>query len=311
MTNIKEKVTTRALKTTLFSALILTLMVPLSGINVVDATNENASPKMPDTRSEIPSAPDVLGCYYYPNEITGWINVPCRTEEEMRDIARPVIGGSSGVHGVRDSASATQSYGLVDVQFSTFSGETDSVTGTSAWSIQTNTNQWQIGGTGNWYIVQFTEQNDPANSINRVACVWQINVSTQTYTPTCIAVPTQTLSSTYHGSVEGKVLTNGNLQTQYCNIGGNTQCWVVTAADTNQLGNYWRDTSGTILGLGSSSSANFVSPTSVTTQVKTGPATAATTLTDYSTAEQNNLNYGTSNTSCAFSICTRTSVATN
>ncbi|MBI5378399.1 MAG: hypothetical protein HZA82_07240 [Thaumarchaeota archaeon] len=303
--------TTKTTKTVLFSALMLTLMVPVTGINVADAVDENVSSNALTARPEIPAAPDVLGCYQY-TKGTGWVNTACRTQEEMKDLPRPTIGGTSGVRGLRDSTSDIQSYGLVDVQFSTYSGETDSGTSTSnTWSIQTNTNQWQNTGSTNWYIVQFTEQNHSTVSSNRVACVWQINVSTQTYVPNCIAVPLQTLSSSYHGSVEGKVLANGNLQTQYCNIGSTTQCWVVVTTDTNQLGTHWRDTSGTILGLGNGSTANFVSPTSVTTQVKTGPAQAATTLTDFSTAERNNMIYGTSSTSCASNICTRTSPSSN
>lgn len=307
--------TTKTIKTILFASIIAAMILPFSVMGIADAApNENASDVAFTTYPDIPAAPDTDGCYHYAKGIHDWINVPCLTPEEMRDIERPTIGGSSGVYGLKDSSSTIQSYGLVDTQFSTYSGESGSQSGTpsNTWSIQTNTNQWANSGSSNTYIVQFTEQNHSTSSSNRHACVWQIKTNTpQIYASNCIAVPLQTLSSSYHGSVEGKVLSNGNLQTQYCNIAGNTQCWVVVTSDTNQLGTHWTKTSGTILGSGNSATANFVSPTSLTTKVKTGPATTATLLTDYSTLEKNNLSYGSSTTTCAFSICTRSNTLSN
>ncbi len=48
----------------------------------------------------------------------------------------------------------------------------------------------------------------------------------------------------------------------------------------------------------------FVHTSTVVTKVTTGPATTANTFTDKNTAETNNMSYGTSTTSCAFSLCT-------
>ncbi len=219
----------------------------------------------------------------------------------------------SGVHALKDSSGATQSYGKVNATFSAYAGETDSRQGTSnAWSIQTNTNTWTHTGSTHTFWDQFVEQNDPSDINNRYACVWQNDLSTTpiTYAHICMAVPTQTLSATFEGYVEGKTLTNNNLSTQYCNVALTTQCWLVTTSDTNQLHTHWLATSGTILGEGNGSQANFVSTSTVVTKVTTGPATSATTFTDTETGETNNMSNGADSTSCAFSLCTRTTTST-
>jgi hypothetical protein len=311
MTIKNKKMTSKTTKIILFSALMLTLLVSISGMSVVEAVNENASSNALTNRPEIPAAPDVFGCYYYTSGQV-WVNIPCRTQEETKDIPIPTIGGTIyGVYGVRDSTSAIQNYGKSNVKFSTFSGETDSIFGTNSWSIQTNTNSWVNTGSSNVYSVQFTAQNDPTTSSNRNVCVWQNKISApQVYTHVCAAIPLQTLSSSYEGYVEGKTLTNNNLSSQYCNVGSTTQCWLVVTSDTNQLHTHWVSNSGTILGLGSASAANFVSPASAVTKVTTGPATTYTTLTNTLTLETNNMSYGADSTSCAFGLCTRTSTST-
>ena len=140
----------------------------------------------------------------------------------MKGLPLPTIGGASCVNAMEDSSGATQSYGKVDVIFSAYGGETDSTHGTSnAWSIQTNTNTWTHTGSTHTFWAQFVEQNDPSNVNIRFNCVWQADLSTTpkpTFVSVCIAVPTQTLSSTFEGYVEGKTLTSNNLSSQYCNV---------------------------------------------------------------------------------------------
>ncbi|MEM2160419.1 MAG: hypothetical protein QXN55_05630 [Candidatus Nitrosotenuis sp.] len=308
MTYKTNKITSSKItRVTLFSALMLILLVPISGLNVNAVVDTSISTDALTANPSVPLAPTNTGCYNY-TEKTGWTSQRCFTPEEMKNFVRPTVGGASGVHGIKDASAATQSYGLTDVQFSVYHGETDSKKGTHAWSIQDNTNYWSLGG--HTYAVQFTLQTDPTGG--QGVCVWQNKVDTpQSYVPTCAPVPAQTLSASYHGSVEGKALSNGNLQSQYCNIGLTTQCWVVVSSDTNQLHTNWKSNSGTILGYGASSAANFVSTTSAVTKVTTGPATSASTFLDTNTLETNNMSYTTSSASCAFSLCTRTSTSTN
>lgn len=305
-----NKMTSTTTKMILIVGIMMTLIIPPSGMRIANAIDQAVSTDTLTSMPEIPFAPTTTGCYHYNGKV--WANIPCLTSEEMKEFKKPTVGNSFGVHGLRDSSSAIQSYGLTDVQFSTYNGETDSQYGTAQniWSIQLNPNQWHKTGSTDWYTVQFTEQNRNTPT-GKGVCVWQINVSTQSYTSNCSPVPLQTLSSSYHGSVEGKTFSNGNIQSQYCNIGTTTQCWAVVTTDLNQARTHWLSSSGTILGYGGGSQANFVSPTSLVTNVKTGPASSATTLWDYGTQETANLNYGTSSTSCAFSLCTRTSTLTN
>ena len=317
-----QTMTTKTIKTILFASLIAAMILPFSVMEFTHAESldENTKQNTLTDKPNIPLAPTDRGCYFYSTDETKyadgkskWIETECTSEEKAALLPRPDIGGSNGVRGLADSTDDLQTYGLVDVEFTDFTGLTDSGTNGEEWSIQTNTNQWQIGGSGDWYIVQFTFQEDeaaPAGADSQ-ACVWQINVSQQDYDPTCIETDAQTLSDDYHASVEGKVLTNGDLQVQFCEIDVSTACWVKTVNDDNDLEDNWTDNSGTILGLGASSSADFDTPTDVTTKVKTGPAQAGTNLLDTSTAEENNLDYDNSSTSCAFSICTRTADASN
>lgn len=257
----------------------------------------------------IPPMPNVIGCYHYTKE-TGWINIGCLSPDELKNVRHPNEGAGNGVYG--EDASGTQTFGETDVKFSTYNGESDSGTGTSnTWSIQTNTNQWIISGI-TWQV-QFTEENEPGVPSNEVACVWQIKVAPlpQDYTDhQCVAVPQQTLSSSFEGNVQGTVQSGDNLQTEYCNV-NISQCYGVITGDRHQLNTHWTRNSGTILGEGASSEAIFTSPISETTKVETGPSTSVSTITDTSTQETNNLTYGTPSTSCASNLCTLTVTSTH
>ena len=307
---------TSKIKTILFASLIVAMILPFSVMSMADAAvNENAYDKQNTftDKPDIPLAPTDRGCYTYSTDeakyLDGkskWIEAECTSEEYMETLERPDIGASNGVYGVRDSTYDLQTYGLVDIEFDEYSGHEDSGTSDETWSLQLNTNQWYDS---DWYIVQFVFQEYTGQD---VACVWEIKTNVpQTYDSFCVNTNSQSLDDDYHASIEGKVLQNGNIQVQFCEIAGNTQCWVKTTGDSNDLAGNWDENSGTILGLGASSTAEFDSPTEVTTKVKTGPAQGATTLTDTSTLEENNLDYDNSSTSCAYSICTRTADASN
>lgn len=303
MTLNNKKIGTTIIASLTIGLLMLSPTMIMPSVNAQSATQPES----------VPTAPTAIGCYHYVKE-TNWVSVPCATQEEMKNLLHPIIGGLSGVNAIQDSSGTTQSYGKVDVTFSAYGGETDNLHGTSnAWSIQTNTNTWTHIGSTHTFWAQFVEQNDPSNVNVRFNCVWQNDLSTTpkpTYVSVCIAVPTQTLSSTFEGYVEAKALSNNNLSSQYCNVALTTQCWLVTTSDTNQLHTHWLTTSGTILGEGNGSQANFVSTSTAVTKVTTGPATTANTFTDKETGETNNMSYGSDSTSCAFSLCTRTTTST-
>lgn len=300
-------------KTIIISGLLLTAIVTVTGMSIAEAFDEKSEYVYLTDKPNIPAAPEEEGCYYYSEDpkkysdgIPKWIEKDCMTEEEMADLPHPAIGGSHGVHGVKDSTNDLQTYGLTEIEFTDFTDVEDSTTGDPDWSLQLNTNTWMVGA--NTYVVQFVHMEYD----NRAACVWQIKTNhPQQYDSECIAPDQQILTDDYNGSVEGKVLANGNLQVQFCEIGATTQCWVKSTTDDNGLGSNWTDNSGTILGLGNSSEAEFTSPTDVTTKVKTGPAQSHTNIFPTGTLETNNLDYDSDSTSCAFNICTRTSDASN
>lgn len=287
------------------TAIMASLMIGLVSFSPMAITQSVSAQTIPFA---VPPMPNAIGCYHYAKEI-GWQNTRCLSPDELKQVRHPNEGAGNGVLG--EQASGAQSFGETDVKFTTYSGETDSGTNTAnTWSIQTNTNQWAISGI-TWQV-QFTEENEPGVSSNEVACVWQIEVApVQNYSDhQCVAVPQQTLSSSFEGYVQGTVQSGDNLQTEYCNP-SISQCYGVITGDRHQLNTHWTTNSGTILGEGASSQAMFTSPTSETTNVETGPTTSANQINDTSTQETNNLKYGTPSMSCSSNLCTLSITSTN
>ncbi|MDG6928630.1 MAG: hypothetical protein JRN29_01100, partial [Nitrososphaerota archaeon] len=84
-----------------------------------------------------------------------------------------------------------------NIGFSKFSGESDSSQGGNDWSIQLNTNFFP-GSNGDTDWVQFVEQNYPTYLYffgYATFCIWQVDVTTQSYPNTCVGTSIQTLSS--------------------------------------------------------------------------------------------------------------------
>ncbi|GEM_PF-6479846 len=252
-----------------------------------------------------PPMPDAIGCYHF-TKVTGWQKIACASEEQLRmaGLYPPTEGGSSKLQALIQTSNPT--FGETEVKFSTYNGETDSGTQTSnTWSIQLNTNQWTLSN-GNSYETQFTEQNQP-NSALEEACVWQIKTnSPQDYSDKhCVSVPQQTLSSTFAGNVQGYVTSSDSLEAEYCDESIN-QCYGVITTDDFQTKTNWFDSSGQILGVGGSSSANFVSSAQETTSIWDSPETSTQQNLQQSTNESNNLNWGPVNWSCNGGTCTET-----
>lgn len=199
--------------------------------------------------------------------------------------------------------------------------ETDSNSGPDGFSIQLNTNTY-TGRNGNAYWNQFVVQSfTPLPGANTNACsgtycftdvfgIWQIDVTVACNTPpgcgnpqgyscTCIFITPQTLTATYIGLVQGFVepvagTSYGNLVSVA--LLGDGTIYSVVARDYYGLSalGHWQQASGTILGAGGGSQAQFTTPTAVHTTLATtfaGPVLLEHTYTDKTTAESNNLAY--------------------
>ncbi|MGB9002375.1 MAG: hypothetical protein WCC52_01025, partial [Nitrosotalea sp.] len=246
-----------------------------------------------------PPAPAKIGCYTWTNE-TGWVSAACESEAWIK--SHPLMplteGGSTGVYGTYNPGSTALNFGETNIDLTSFSSESDSVQGTNAWSIQTNTNDF-LGSNNDDDAVQFGYQNDPNNSMYTRICVWNNDLTTQTYTPTCKTVSLQTLSNGYSAYVEGTVNTGDTLTATFCK---GSSCTAVTASDSYGLDTSWDQTAGQILGF-SSSTAQFTS-SSDTADVSVSPSTSGYTSNQVLTSEQNNWSYSSESTSCGGSTCT-------
>lgn len=287
--------------TTIFAALAIGLLmsVPATVLPNVSA--------QPPSSTNPPLPPQVLGCYHYTTS-TEWQKIPCATPDELEQIRMhpPTEGNNYVIYGVNATGS-TSTFGKTDVQFSQFSGETDSLKGTNTWSIQTNTNYFPgNNGLNDW--VQFVYQNSP-NGYRNNFCTWQItNVTgTANYNMQCVTsgLPSvQTLSSSYEAYTSGTYL-SGDLTGEFC-ISGGSQCWGVVTVDSYGLAAHWISTEGTILGHSDRSTATFTDPTTETTTVTSTPETSMQEDTADVTGEMNNLSYTSHSWSCS-STCTDTS----
>ncbi|MGI0079015.1 MAG: hypothetical protein ACRECH_05275 [Nitrososphaerales archaeon] len=276
--------------------LIVLLLVNPMVISVSSSSSRSLTPySMPVPVASVPP-PDSAGCYHYTNE-TGWVPISCGPQIDLPvpKVANtapppPSEGGNYRVYG--GSASTNNlNRGEVLVDFSVFTAESDSNAGSNAWSIQTNTNTF-VGGISDRYWVQFTEQNDPSGGYSE-ACVWQIDVTVQQYHSYCVSLPIQYLSLSYEAYVIGTASTSTYLlSVQFCNY-NTKQCWTRSIYDNYGLIGSWNQVSGTILGLGGGSKAQFTSSTDeqtfITLQASQSFSTSIVKTTV--TGEQNNLNY--------------------
>jgi hypothetical protein len=162
-----------------------------------------ASPGATPTPPKIPSPPDVLGCATY-TQATGWRAIPCISNPGKSTLLNPTEGGSATsnpIYGVSISAS-NANMGVVWLSFTTYSGEHDTLWGNNAYGVQTNTNYF-TGNNGQTDWVQFVIQSSP-NTINGYnpferGCIWNIDVTTSSYVPTCVSMNIESLTSSYEG----------------------------------------------------------------------------------------------------------------
>jgi len=302
--------------------------LPSDGVVAPLSLNMGANKSGNIFNRDAPPLPTMVGCFLLVH--SSWVAVPCLSPEEAAKLPPLMEGGNYGVKGVSSSTisgSKVLVEGDIDIQFSQFSGESDSIYGASDWSVQDNTNQFS-GANGDTYAVQFAEQNcgsqncGASGSANASLCIWQVDVTTQNYSDRlCVGTNIQTLSSNYHVSVSGYLSQSGGvyyLDSQFCDPIFN--CWGVVNTDNKGLIGNWFGASGTILGYGGGSTADFTSPTSLSTKVFVdaySPFYAQSTNV-VETAEMNNLNAGTPSLSCGGPIdnppiyyCRTTTPSTN
>lgn len=268
-------------------------------------TSDNA---ISSVDGSVPPPPtDGAGCHTYivSDAAAGWQSIACAPQTPSPP--HPMEGGGYGIEGVYGGPSSTY-YGQVTVDFSQFTGESDSSEGNNDWSIQVNTNQW-VGSNGYTDEVQFTEQNYPTYLTffgYAEACVWEVVVTTQLYAHFCVSTSIQSLSSSFDNYVFGYIYTSGGttyLEVEYCQVG--TQCWSDSTPDGYGLYGNWQTVDGTILGEGNGSTADFTSPTSLTATVyldATSSFSGGGSL-QGDTDEENNLSPGTPSSSCPGYYC--------
>lgn len=147
-------------------------------------------------------------------------------------------------------------------------------TGTSVpnqWSIQNNTNGWTISSgsqAGDTAADQFTLQ---ANGSQTAICIWQVNVSAQSYPNSCVVpAPAQRAGGPQAfdaGNVAVTITPSGKISMEGALTwvqSGQPNVYGVVAADSFELAQNWSQVSGGILGLGNCSQAQFTNAEAVT-----------------------------------------------
>lgn len=194
---------------------------------------------------------------------------------------------------------------------------TDSVAGDGGFSIQLNTNTF-IGRNGDTYWYQFVHQNFPQDlaSLKPLFGVWQNDLTVACKNnPTCsnpqgyecdncVNVPLQAMTGKFSGLVDVHVeppspgnyvgVAPNNLVSTLITSQGDAYAVVVPDFYGLSTRGHWQHVSGTILGAGGGSQANFRSPTWVQTALVASYNKIAIflqTFTDTTTAESNNLAY--------------------
>lgn len=228
--------------------------------------------------STIPSAPpEKEGCYK--NTGTEWQEIPCATQDFIKQHYPPPevqfsiqsdpkpITPKPGFPPI--SYTLPLVWGSVLVGFvtnPTVAMETDNHFGVNAYSLQANTNFF-AGNNGHYDWVQFVDQSRPGHPDG--VCVWNVDVTAQSYNPTCVSAPRSVPDRPLTGKdastgipvvVTGYIAASGKLVmfAQLPDAGG---WWSVVAPDTYGLSGNWTDVSGSILGLGGASQAVFQNAT--------------------------------------------------
>jgi hypothetical protein len=299
----------RVLLALVFIACASMLTASLSGtLSIANAQVNSMSSDVPGVlafNDSIPQPPLVpsnstVGAYEQIN-YGPWIKVNVTETSGPFNASTPMEGNTYGVEG----ANMENFGGITDadlkVSFSTFSGEHDSniLRGDNSWSIQLNSNFFD-GNNGQTDWVQFVYQNKLFGLLGDYSQfgIWNVDVTTQTYHSVTVSVGANSLSTSetyeiYATDYNGELTTI--LTLDYSN--GDVYNYYEYAADQYGLSAHWSEVSGTVLGAGGGSTAEFTSPTAETTTVSAYPSSTPYAGLDVVTGEQNNLNLGSVTTS--------------
>jgi hypothetical protein len=207
----------------------------------------------PSTVQKLPAAPRSFGCY--DASPGSWRSVQCATPAYISAHIPHPVEDLSGVGGrtVEKSTAAPFAGGEVYAAPLLPAVDIDSQFGVGAYSLQDNV--FFTGAGSHLDSVQFTDQTAGANDN---VCVWQVDVTTQSYTPTCLPFPTAVFGSSIV-AVEGVVLAPGILGVSAMS-GNGTILGVIIAPDIYRLesGHRWNNNSGSVLGYGNGSKATFL-----------------------------------------------------
>jgi hypothetical protein len=223
------------------------------------APNLSASAKLhsitsltPSNLQKLPAAPRRFGCFAA--AVGSWRSARCETPAYIAaHVPHPEVLSGVGGRTVEKSTAAPFTGGEVWAAPLLPAIDVDSQFGVGAYSLQDNV--FFTGSGGNLDSVQFTDQTSGAE--NNV-CIWQVDVTTQSYTPSCIAFPTSAFGSSII-AVEGVVLAPGVLGVSAMSDNG-TILGLVIAPDIYGLesGHRWNNNSGSVLGYGNGSEAQFL-----------------------------------------------------
>src|SRR5208337_1176074 len=221
----------------------------------------------------VPPSPTTVGCYRYSQ--TAWQSGTCLSSEDRLKFGKypgpfPGINSNLGLGGV---SATLLTYSILMVNFNEYDGETDSQSGSGAYSIQLNTNFFN-GNNGHQDWVQFVYQDFCGNSCGGTdnpgpssLCIWNVDVTVAQatnnkngYSPYCSISgdPGNVgLTGTYETIIEAWVTANGNL-VMYAFINGRGGLLSVVAPDQYGLAAGWTQASGGIMGAGGGSTAQFI-----------------------------------------------------
>jgi hypothetical protein len=231
-----------------------------------------------------PTPPDKAGCY----ELAAgtWRTIACKSRAYVRAHV-PVPEPLPAIEYKRASRDTNPkgtralpiTNGLVQVHVTNDGSDTDSKAGPDAFSLQLNTNSF-TGNNGNIDWVQFVDSSRPGTLDD--LCIWNIDLTTHNYSPKCGGPTNTTAGFLRAGDVA--LISGGDaipgpshflFMEAYLPWDSTTTVYLVVALDTYGLTRSvsgappWDEISGSILGYGNGSTANFVPGSRETTDLAT------------------------------------------
>jgi hypothetical protein len=215
----------------------------------------------PENSTAVPSPPAEEGCYKFSNE--EWLTVACDSAAYIeRNIPHPQTLAGIGEVKVKSRTAPPFKSSTIAVSLSELGAEEDinpksglPEAGSDAYSIQVNV--FFTGNNGAPDGLQFTNQAKPFTPspgwyMNNV-CVWQVDIATQKYSPTCMSLPFTAIWN----EVKGVDLGAGYLATIAYYEGAATVAVVTPDKYELTKGERWNNVSGGLIGLGNGSEAHF------------------------------------------------------